>query len=172
MGWMPVRLLAWVWMVVGRLLAWVLLVVWRLLTRLLMVRQLTRVLVLVLGRLRARDCVALLLRVALLIALLRIALLRIALLTVAALHCLSLTRSEVRRARPRRGRRGTEPQTDREIHYYGFRFVYTRLLYYSRNAAMPGPLGRPVITSKGGEHGSWSLARVRVMVMVLWLGQG
>ena len=49
MGWMPVRLLAWVWMVVGRLLAWVLLVVWRLLTRLLMVRQLTRVLVLVLG---------------------------------------------------------------------------------------------------------------------------
>jgi hypothetical protein len=112
MGWMPVRLLAWVWMVVGRLLAWVLLVVWRLLTRLLMVRQLTRVLVLVLGRLRARDCVALLLRVALLIALLRIALLRIALLTVAALHCLSLTRSEVRRARPRRGRRGTDRQTE------------------------------------------------------------
>ena len=77
---MHVRLLAWVWLVVGRLpwvllvvwrLPWVLLVVWRPLTRLLMVRQLTRVLVLVLGRL-------------LWVALLIIALMRIALLTVAA----------------------------------------------------------------------------------------
>ena len=67
---MHVRLLAWVWLVVGRL-PWVLLVVWRPLTRLLMVRQLTRVLVLVLGRL-------------LWVALLIIALMRIALLTVAA----------------------------------------------------------------------------------------
>ena len=79
---MHVRLLAWVWLVVGRLpwvllvvwrLPWVLLVVWRPLTRLLMVRQLTRVLVLVLGRL-------------LWVALLIIALMRIALLTVATLH--------------------------------------------------------------------------------------
>ena len=82
---MHVRLLAWVWLVVGRL-PWVLLVVWRPLTRLLMVRQLTRVLVLVLGRLLARDCVALLLWVALLI----IALMRIALLTVAAAAALHL----------------------------------------------------------------------------------
>ena len=83
---MHVRLLAWVWLVVGRL-PWVLLVVWRPLTRLLMVRQLTRVLVLVLGRLLARDCVALLLWVALLI----IALLWITLLTVAAAAALHLT---------------------------------------------------------------------------------
>ena len=82
---MHVRLLAWVWLVVGRL-PWVLLVVWRPLTRLLMVRQLTRVLVLVLGRL-------------LWVALLIIALMRIALLTVAAAAALH---PSVPRCAPRR----------------------------------------------------------------------
>ena len=80
---MHVRLLAWVWLVVGRL-PWVLLVVWRPLTRLLMVRQLTRVLVLVLGRL-------------LWVALLIIALMRIALLTVAAAAALHRSVPRARR---------------------------------------------------------------------------
>ena len=90
---MHVRLLAWVWLVVGRL-PWVLLVVWRPLTRLLMVRQLTRVLVLVLGRL-------------LWVALLIIALMRIALLTEAAAAALHRV-PEPRRAasRPVGGKHG------------------------------------------------------------------
>ena len=100
-----VRLLAGVWLVVGRLLAWVLLVVWRLLAWVLMVRLLARVLLLVRGRLLARDRLALhhlslvgawLLWVALLwITLLWVALLWVALLTVAALHRLTLTWSEL-----------------------------------------------------------------------------
>ena len=90
-----VRLLACVWLVVGRLLAGVLLVVWRRLAWVLMVRLLARVLLLVLGRLLgwllARDRLALhhLSLVGgwlLWVALLRITLLRITLLTVAALH--------------------------------------------------------------------------------------
>ena len=103
------RLLAWVLLVVWRRLAWVLMVVWQLLTWVWLVRLLTRVLLLVLGRLLtrllARDRLALhhlslvgawLLWVALLrITLLRITLLRITLLTVAALHRLTLTWSEL-----------------------------------------------------------------------------
>ena len=74
---MHVRRLAWTWLVVGRRLAWVWLVVGRLLVRLW-----GWVWILVLGwRLRTRDCVALLLRVAR--------------LTVAALHRLTLTWSEL-----------------------------------------------------------------------------
>ena len=115
-----VRLLAGVWLVVGRLLAgvllvvwrrlaWVLMVVWQLLTWVWLVRLLTRVLLLVLGRLLtrllARDRLALhhlslvgawLLWVALLwITPLWVALLWVALLTVAALHRLTLTWSEL-----------------------------------------------------------------------------
>ena len=95
-----VRLLAGVWLVVGRLLAWVLLVVWRLLAWVLMVRLLARVLLLVRGRLLARDRLALhhlsLVGAWLLwVALLWITLLWVALLTVAALHRLTLTWSEL-----------------------------------------------------------------------------
>ena len=97
---MHVRLLAGVWLVVGRLLAWVLLVVWRLLAWVLMVRLLARVLLLVRGRLLARDRLALhhlsLVGAWLLwVALLWITLLWVALLTVAALHRLTLTWSEL-----------------------------------------------------------------------------
>ena len=82
---MHVRRLAWMWLIVGRRLAWVWLVVGRLLVRLW-----GWVWILVLGwRLRTRDCVALLLRVAR--------------LTVAALH--RTCTSHVRRVHVARRRR-------------------------------------------------------------------
>ena len=116
-----VRLLACVWLVVGRLLAGVLLVVWRRLAWVLMVRLLARGLLLVRGRLLARDRLALhhlslvgawLLWVALLwITPLWVALLWVALLTVAALHRLTLTWScRCRAARPCVGRAPCETE--------------------------------------------------------------
>ena len=126
-----VRLLACVWLVVGRLLAWVLLVVWRRLAWVLMVRLLARVLLLVRGRLLARDRLALhhlsLVGAWLLwVALLRITLLRITLLTVAALHRLTLTWSECRcRARPvRRPRAPCETEGKSRGLLRGFSFGY------------------------------------------------
>ena len=131
-----VRLLACVWLVVGRLLAGVLLVVWRRLAWVLMVRLLARVLLLVRGRLLARDRLALhhlslvgawLLWVALLwITPLWVALLWVALLTVAALHRLTLTWSECRcRARPvRRPRAPCETEGKSRGLLRGFSFGY------------------------------------------------